>query len=122
MPPPVEICHLPDPEAVPPRNGRTYTSLRPDSLDVYAIQRPSGEKAGSCSLDGVRRKSSGLPGLGYSGSLTSKGSVQRLNTLSTPDSAKARRRPSGENEYGITMFLPSSNGCASPAPSARAHR
>src|SRR5712692_4937583 len=104
-PPLVEICHLPDPEGAPPGNGRTYTSKRPDSSDVYAIQRPSGEKAGSRSSNSVRTKSSGLPGLGCSGSLTSNRSVQRSNDVPTPNSAKARRLPSGENEYALSSLL-----------------
>src|SRR5262245_38356666 len=91
-------------------------------MDAYAIQRPSGENAGSNSGSGVRRKSSGLPGLGCSESLTSKGSVQRSNLVCAAYSAKARRRPSGENEDGLRSPLLSINSCDSPAPSARIHR
>ncbi len=38
-PPAVETCQVPAPEG----NGRTYTSDLPDSLEAYAIHRPSGE-------------------------------------------------------------------------------
>src|SRR5438128_7411121 len=42
-------------------NGRTYTSLRPDELELYAIQRPSGENAAFNSLYRVMRNSVALP-------------------------------------------------------------
>src|SRR5207245_3652317 len=97
-PPPVEIVDLPEPNGPPAGKGRTYTSERPDSVDVYAIQRPSGENAGSSSAKGVPRNSSGLPGLGCSGSLVSSGSVQISIEVPAFCSLNARRLPSGENE------------------------
>src|SRR5262249_54689438 len=41
-------------------NGRTYTSLRPELSDSYAIQRPSGEMAPLLSLNGVFRNGTGV--------------------------------------------------------------
>lgn len=58
FPPFVEISHLPP----GPGNGCTYTSDCPDSVDVYAIQRPSGENIGPSSENGVFRKTVGVPG------------------------------------------------------------
>src|SRR5579864_2502674 len=74
LPPPEETCHRPPPAVS--GNGRTYTSYKPDSSDAYAIQRPSGENAGCTSFAGVRANGSGVAGLGWSGSVTSKGMVQ----------------------------------------------
>ena len=57
-PPAVETCRIPP----GPGNGRTYTSKRPDSLELYASQRPSGEKAAANSPKGLFRKTVGFPG------------------------------------------------------------
>ena len=43
-------------------NARTYTSNLPDSFDVYAIHRPSGENAASASMNFVVRNRSGVRG------------------------------------------------------------
>src|SRR5262245_60396169 len=51
-PPSVETCQRRPPSG----HGCTYTSYRPDSLEWYATQRPSGEIAGTDSANGVRRK------------------------------------------------------------------
>jgi len=37
--------------------------MGPDSLEEYAIQRPSGENFASVSIAGVARRGSGVPGL-----------------------------------------------------------
>jgi hypothetical protein len=50
----VETFHLPP----GPGNGRTNTSCRPDSLDAYARNFPSGENAGSVSTCASARKGS----------------------------------------------------------------
>src|SRR5690349_1131610 len=120
-PPPVEIAHLPELDGPEAGNGRTKTSSRPDSLDAYAIQRPFGEIAGCCSKNELRRKSSGLPGLGLSVSRMSSGSVHRSDPAPAFPSLKATRPPSGENEYGLSLPLLSNNTCGSADPSARIH-
>src|SRR3954447_26604415 len=97
-PPPTEINHWPEPDDPPAGKGRTNSSLTPDVVDEYAIQRPSGENAGSCSSWRVRRKSSAVPALGCSGSLVSRGNVQRSKPVSGFRSANATRLPSGDNE------------------------
>src|SRR5436190_14946112 len=97
-PPPTEINHWPELDGPPAGKGRTRTSLTPDAVDAYAIQRPSGENAGSSSSWRVRRKSSAVPALGRSGSLVSRGNVQRSKPVSAFRSAKAKRLPSGDNE------------------------
>src|SRR5262249_11907760 len=51
-PPATEILHWPSAAG----NGRTYTSGWPDSSDVYAIQRLSGDSCPKCSLNSERRK------------------------------------------------------------------
>src|ERR1051326_8777359 len=120
-PPPVETCDIPEPDGPTVGKGRTNTSSRPDSPDTYEIQRPSGENEGFRLPNGLRRKGSGLPAWGCSGSLMSSGSVQRSEPVSAFCSLKATRLPSGENEYASTFLFLSSNSCASPAPSARIH-
>ena len=49
VPPPAEIWVRPP----GPGNGRTNTSAAPDSIEVYATQRPSGENLGMSSSKGV---------------------------------------------------------------------
>ena len=44
---------------LPPGNGRTKTSSFPDSYEIYANQRPSGENRPAISLDGVCKNTSG---------------------------------------------------------------
>ena len=44
-----------------PGNGLTYTSLAPDTSEVYATQRPSGEKSGADSKAGVARNDADDP-------------------------------------------------------------
>src|SRR5262250_3951977 len=56
-PPPVETWYwVPGPE-----NGATYTSQRPDSLDEYATQRPSGENCPSRSAALPDKRRYGFP-------------------------------------------------------------
>src|SRR5690349_17683328 len=97
-PPPVEICDIPEPDGPPAGNGRTNTSSCPDSSETYEIQCPSGENDGFRLEKGVRRKGSGWPARGCSGSLVSSGKVQRSDPVSAFRSVKATRLPSGEKE------------------------
>ena len=62
-PPLLEIGHLPPPAGTLAANARTYTSNLPDSFDVYAIHRPSGENAASASMNFVVRNRSGAAAL-----------------------------------------------------------
>ncbi len=55
-PPAMEIFHRPSPAG----NGCTYTSRRPDSSVVKAIQWPSGESCPKSSLNPERRKGTGF--------------------------------------------------------------
>ena len=90
----------------------------PDSFDAYASHRPSGENAGRTSLNGVPRNSSAFPSLGCPES-PSIGAVKMSSLPPFPFWVKARRLPSGENEYGSSSSLPSVRRCASPDPSER---
>src|ERR1039457_4288534 len=64
-PPLFEICHLP---ACPDDGGgkaRTYTSFFPDSVELYASHRPSGENIGSRSVKLFLRNCSGVPAFNW---------------------------------------------------------
>src|ERR1700736_6653251 len=78
QPPSVEIFHLPP----GPGKGRTNTSFRPDSLDAYARNFPSGENDGpTWMIFGSAKNDSALPALGRSGSLRIHG--KRINARPT---------------------------------------
>src|SRR5205814_8253492 len=55
-PPSFETCDFPP----GPGHGTTYTSFCPDSLEVYATQRPSGENWACHSLNCESRSACGL--------------------------------------------------------------
>src|SRR5262249_10078217 len=77
-PPPFEISHLLP--VARPGNSLTYTCSTPDSSEAYASQRPSGEKEGCLSSNGVCTKTSGFPARS-SAPLTSNGTVQMSNPV-----------------------------------------
>src|SRR5688572_30202582 len=108
MPPPVETCVF-SPE---PLNGRTYTSMRPDSLDWYASQRPSGEKAAPHSSKGLAKKLVGVPGFHPDTSSPSRGKI-----MISPCSPYARALPDGCQDMGTSAFLLRASGATAPVPS-----
>src|ERR1700740_361712 len=90
MPPLVEICRLP-----PGREkGDTYTSLRCDSSEPYATQRPSGENFAN-RVPGGRTGT----GLGFSAAPGTSGAVGKAQCplLPLPSRvAKIKTLPSGD--------------------------
>src|SRR6516162_8827841 len=83
-----EICCLPCRSG----NARTYTSYLPDSLDMYAIHRPSGENVGALPLKEVWRNNSGLP-IRSPELPVSTGTVQISVTFAGLSSINASRLP-----------------------------
>src|SRR5436190_15283652 len=59
VPPPAQTIHFPD--FCEGGNGRTYTSNRPDSSEIYATERPSGENTPRRSANSVPANRNGLP-------------------------------------------------------------
>src|SRR5262249_2891069 len=88
--------------------------------DEYAISRPSGEKAGSASLNGVLRKTVGWPGFQPE---ASSPCIGRIITSPFPgrefSSVNAGDLPLGCHELGCWLFALSVKRCGSPVPSAR---
>src|SRR5262245_48563168 len=76
-----------------PGNGRTYTSLRPDSFDAYASQRPSGENTGAPSPNGVLRNARGW-------SLWSRSRIQMSCPVCGSTDTNASFLPSGDHDSG----------------------
>src|SRR5262245_8394463 len=74
---PIATGHLPGPET-----DFTNTSGLPDSFDINAIHRPSGEKVPPPSLNLLWTRGSALPALGFSGSVQSIGMTQRSIAVS----------------------------------------
>src|SRR5665213_3935783 len=69
-PPSREICHLPTAGTAPEPGGVkgcTYTSSLPDSSEIYANQRVSGEKLPCASLNVVFTKGTGFRSFPSSG-------------------------------------------------------
>src|SRR5262249_47465079 len=114
-PPSVEICRWPP----GPGNGRTYTSLRPVSVDWYAIQRPSGENIGSVLMKGLLRYVMGLPGFHPDVSSPSIGRIIKSKPVCEPCSSKVRNLPLGCQEAGSCRCMLSVRRFTSPVPSAR---
>ena len=102
VPPPVEIFDW----RPGPGNGRTYTSSSPDSVDWYAIHRPSfGENIGARSALGPLRKARGFPGFHPD---TSSPSISRMSTSSWASgvsSWNARNFPFGCHDHAPCPFL-----------------
>src|SRR5215472_13765594 len=98
MPPDDDTSHLaPFVPWVSGENGRTYTSLCDDSLDMYAIQRPSGENCAFRSLNGVATTAYGFATrAGCPGS----GSTQTSASVFGDSLLKSRKRPSFDQLVG----------------------
>src|SRR5688572_30814903 len=94
-------------------------SLRPDSFEMYAIHRPSGENIGLVSLNRVLRKAWGLPGFHPAESSPSRGRIIVSLALPRTVSKYARYFPLGCHEAGYCGFALSVRRTASPVPSAR---
>src|SRR5690242_17983666 len=95
-PPAVETCHLPDCTS---GKGRTKTSKRPVSSDVYASHFPSGDSAA------LRSRNE------FANSGTGALSIPGLNPRTLQHTASAERR---------TNHLPSADSNPSPSPRASA--
>src|ERR1700674_2061737 len=89
---------------------------------MYASQRPSGEKAGSISREGLFKKGFGSPGFQPDFSLPSMGRVMTSKFVSGLSWENARALPSGHQEGWICWNLFSVRRWAFPAPSARIHQ
>ena len=117
LPPAVETLHFPP----GPANARTKISPPLNSLEEYAMNLPSGENAASTStMARSVKKGCGLPGLGWSGSVRSIGSVQRSGR--DPLLTAKTNRPSGANEVGRGFNNLSRSAWRSPEPSARVNK
>src|SRR5215831_1923762 len=118
-PPPVDIRVL----GPGPGKGRTYTSNVPDSFEVYATQRPSGENAGHAGQGvgpamGSCRNNFGFPSRGCS-ALPSTGTAPISARRPAVSLTTASHLPSDENDDGKPLKSPSPNDCPSPEPSLR---
>src|SRR5262245_39946433 len=83
-------------------NARTYTSYKPDSADVYANQRPSGENAAVAAPEGKSTNSSEFPASG-SVPLFRTAAVLKDHFPSAARSEKANVCPSGVNDSGARV-------------------
>src|ERR1043165_2395730 len=75
----------------------TYTSVRPDSSDVNAINRPSGERLASVSFAGVCNKRCG-------GESPDAATVKRSHPVSPEKARNTIVLPSGVNADAYWMF------------------
>src|SRR5207237_5585460 len=98
---------------------RTYTSLRPVSLDEYASHRPSVENIGSRSAKDMFENTVGVPGFQPEASFPSIGRIITSQDVCGVCSSNARNLPLGCHEAGSCAFLLSVSRCAPPVPSAR---
>jgi hypothetical protein len=109
VPPSLDTIHLPSGAGVPGgENARTYTSLRPDLLDTYATQRPSGENAPWDSLNSVIRKGNGLES-------PSIGNTHRSSLVFSAATVYNKNLPSRDQLVGVTVSLDLSNTFSSLA-------
>ena len=83
---------------------------QPDSVDSYAIKRPSGEMRASSSMNSVRRIGTGLRS-------PWRGSAQRSSRVFGSKLAYRRKRPSRDQLLGVLSSSDLSNRISSPEPS-----
>jgi len=101
VPPFTDTCHF----APVGGKGCTYTSIWPVSSDSYAMNRPSGENLGSCSLNGVRAIGIGAP-------LGATGSTQTSPRDCVRSMKYARNQPSRDQSVGTFCSSSVMSGCS----------
>src|SRR3954447_1145847 len=101
-----------------PGNGSTITSACKVSLDVYAIQRPSGENIGYASSNEVERNAFGSPAFQPD---TSSPDIGRIISWRIPlgPSKYDRNLPLACQDQGSCRLELRVRRCGSPLPSAR---
>ena len=92
---------------------RMYTSLRPDSFEVYATQWPSGENVACDSLSGVWRNGATR----RSPSIVSR-SISSC-VLAAPILVRSRNRPSRDQLVGVLWIGDCNRTSALPTPLVR---
>src|SRR4051812_30050353 len=113
-PPPDEISTV----CPGPGNGWTNTSECPVAVDVYAIQRPSGENIGLVSSNEVDRRGLGSPAFQPDTASPDIGRTMSWLVLSGCRSKYDRNLPLGCHDQGSCRFGLRVRRCGSPLPSA----